>query len=125
MTATEGYGRCTLLNFGVLLVLRRLRHLQWQGSTLAASRPSKRGSARPETSAFMRATLRVLAPHSLRQHGLERVVAAPEMVVERRRGMKRYQAEKKKPDRLVHLQELCRQWAVPVDQRRQLAEEEQ
>ena len=39
--------------------------------------------------------------------------------------MKRNQAEKKKPDRLVHLQELLREWAVLTDQRRQLAKEEQ
>jgi hypothetical protein len=37
----------------------------------------------------MRAALRVPAPHSRRQHGFERAVAAPEMVVKRRRGMKR------------------------------------
>jgi hypothetical protein len=43
--------------------------------------------------AFMRASLRDPAPHSLRQHGLERVVAAPEMVVERCQSMKRNQAE--------------------------------
>ena len=47
------------------------------------------------------------------------------MVVERRCGMKRNQAEQKKPDRFVHLQELLRERAVPADQRRQLAEEEQ
>ena len=65
------------------------------------------------------------ARHSLRQHGLERVVAAPEMVVERRQGVKRNQAEEKKPDRLVHHQELFGERRVPLDKRRQLAEEEQ
>jgi len=65
------------------------------------------------------------APHPLRQHCLERVVAAPEMVVERRRAMKRNQGEKKEPDRFVHSQELLRECAVLTDQRRQLAKEEQ
>jgi hypothetical protein len=46
------------------------------------------------------------AHHCLRQHGLERIVAAPEMVVKRRQGMKRNQAKEKKPDRLVHRQQL-------------------
>jgi len=73
----------------------------------------------------MRATLRGAAPHSLRQHGLERVVAAPEMVVERRRGMKRNQAEEKEPNGLVHRQELLREWAVLANERRQLAVQEQ
>src|SRR6516165_1339243 len=47
------------------------------------------------------------------------------MVVERRRGKKRNQREEKEPDRLVNLQELLREWAVPADQRRQVAQEEQ
>lgn len=34
--------------------------------------------------AFMRAILRGPTPHSLRQHGFERLVVAPEMVVKRR-----------------------------------------
>src|SRR3954452_13269101 len=73
----------------------------------------------------MHAISRGPAPHSLGQHRLERVVAAPEMVVERRRGMQRNQAEEKEPDRLVHLQELLREQAVLADQRWQLAKEEQ
>src|ERR1700720_3910488 len=73
----------------------------------------------------MRATLRVLAANTLRQHRLERVVVAPEMVVEGRRGMKRNQTEEKEPNRLVHHQELLRERAVLGDQRRQLAEQEQ
>ena len=39
--------------------------------------------------------------------------------------MKRNQAEEKKSDRHVHLQELLRKWAGRADQGRQLAEEEQ
>jgi hypothetical protein len=31
-------------------------------------------------------------------------------------------AEEQEPDRLVHLQESLREWAVPADQRRQLAD---
>jgi hypothetical protein len=69
-------------------------------------------------SAFMRAKSSAPALHSLRQHGLEGVVAAPEMVVERRRGVKPNQAEEKEPDHLVHLQELLRERAVLADQRR-------
>jgi hypothetical protein len=52
---------------------------------------------------FMRANARGPAHHSLREHGAERVVAAPEMVEERRRGMQRNQAEEKEPERLVDL----------------------
>jgi hypothetical protein len=47
------------------------------------------------------------------------------MVVERRRDMKRNQAEEKEPDSHVHLQELLGERAVGADQRRQLAEEKQ
>jgi len=39
--------------------------------------------------------------------------------------MKRNQTEEKEPDRLVHLKELLREWAVPADQRRQVAQKEQ
>ena len=45
------------------------------------------------------------------------------MVVERRRDMKRNQAEEKEPDSHVHLQELLGERAVGADQRWQLAEE--
>ena len=55
------------------------------------------------------------APHSLRQHRLERVVAAPKMVAERRQGMKRNQAEEKEPDFLVYFPELLREQAVLAD----------
>jgi len=54
----------------------------------APSRPLERALTPPETSAFMRAARRRPAPHTCRQHGIERVIAAPEMVVKRRRGMK-------------------------------------
>jgi hypothetical protein len=47
------------------------------------------------------------------------------MVVERRRGMKRNQAEEKESDGFVHLQKLLGERAVCADQRRQLAEEKQ
>jgi hypothetical protein len=54
-----------------------------------ASEPLGGGLARlPKTSAFIDATLCVPAS-SLRQHSPERVVTTPEMVVKRRRGMKR------------------------------------
>ena len=92
---------------------------------LAANRPLKRKLAARKNSTLTRAILRVPTSHSLRQHGLERVVATPEMVVEHRRGMKRNQAKEKEPDCLVHLQELPRERAVLADKRRQLAEEEQ
>src|SRR6516164_1248001 len=55
------------------------------------------------------------APHSLRQHRLERVVAAPKMVAERRQGMKRNLAEEKEPDFLVYFPELLREQAVLAD----------
>jgi hypothetical protein len=47
------------------------------------------------------------------------------MVVERRRGMQRDQAEEKEPDRRVRLPQLLGEWAVRADQGRQPAEEEQ
>jgi hypothetical protein len=87
-----------------------------------ASRPWERDLALPYTSAYIQ---RDPAPHSLREHRLERAVAAPEMVVECGRGMQRNNAEEKEPDRLLHLQEPLRERAVPADQRRQVAEEEQ
>jgi hypothetical protein len=71
----------------------------------------------------MRAAWRGAVPHSRRQHGFERAVAAPEMVVERRRGMKRDQAEEKEPDRRVRLPQLLGEGAVPADHRRQLPDE--
>ena len=74
---------------------------------------------------FLSAILRILAPQCPWQHGVERVVAAPEMVIERRRGVKRNHAEEKESDRLVQRQELFRKRAVPTDQRWQLAEEKQ
>lgn len=66
-----------------------------------------------------------MGSHSSRQHGRERVVAAPEMVVQRGRGVEGYQPEKKQPDHFVHLQELPRERAVLANQRRQLTEKEQ
>ena len=68
--------------------------------------------------------LRDPARHTLRQHGFEGVVAAPEMVIKRRRGMKRNQAEENEPNRLMYRQELLGEQRFPLDQRRQLAEEE-
>src|SRR5277367_5645662 len=82
------------------------------GSPATYGPPSSR-SLKPR--AFTRATLLVPAPHSLRQHGPEGVVAAPEMVVERRRRMKRNQAEEKEPDRLVRLAQLPSQRPVAPD----------
>ena len=47
------------------------------------------------------------------------------MVVQRGRGVKGYQSEKKEPDHVVHFQELPRERAVLADQGWQLTEEEQ
>jgi len=79
----------------------------------------------PETSADIGATLCVPASSSLGQHGPERVVATPEMVVERRCGMKGDYAYQKKSDRRMRLSQLPRKRPVSANQRRQLTEEEQ
>src|SRR5258708_16481825 len=49
---------------------------------------------------------RGVAHHGARQHGCERVVAAPEMMVKRCCGMKRNKAKENNPYRLMHPMEL-------------------
>ena len=66
-----------------------------------------------------------MVSHSARQHRRERVVAAPEMVVQRGRAVNGNQPEKKEPDDFVHFQELSCERAVVANQGWQLTEEEQ
>jgi hypothetical protein len=59
-----------------------------------------------------------MVSHSARQHRHERVVPAPEMVVQCGRGVEVYQPEKKQPDHFVRFQEVPCEPAVLADQGR-------